>query len=468
MHYNRVRRIVMSRRTADVVICGAGIAGIAAAYELTQRGIADVLLIDERPPLSLTSDKSTECYRNWWPGPGDAMVRLMNRSIDLLESLADETGNVFGLNRRGYLYVTRDSRGADRLIAAARESSALGSGPLRIHDGSTHESYRAAPAHGYHGQPDGADVIVDSRLIREHFPYLAADVTAVLHARRCGWLSAQQLGMTLLDRARDRGARLMSGRVTGIGVAGGRVTNVRVNVGGELVTIATHTFVNAAGPFAPHVARLMEIDLPIYSELHLKIAFNDHLRVVPRDAPMIIAADATPLVWSDAEREVLRESDESRALLDVLPAGAHTRPEGGHDSPIALMLWPYAPHAMEPRIPPPLDPEYPEIVLRGLATILPGLSRYFERTPQPIVDGGYYTRTRENRPLIGPLPVAGAYLIGALSGYGVMAACAAGELLAAYVTGGELPSYAPAFRLDRYDDPEYRRLLDAWGDDGQL
>jgi len=55
----------MADRTAEVVICGAGIAGIAAAYHLAvRRGVADVVLVDERPPLSLTSDKSTECYRN--------------------------------------------------------------------------------------------------------------------------------------------------------------------------------------------------------------------------------------------------------------------------------------------------------------------------------------------------------------------------------------------------------------------
>src|SRR5438552_13933890 len=71
----------MSAPTADVVICGAGIAGVAAAYHLAvRRGVTDVVLVDERPPLSLTSDKSTECYRNWWPGPGDDMVALMNRS----------------------------------------------------------------------------------------------------------------------------------------------------------------------------------------------------------------------------------------------------------------------------------------------------------------------------------------------------------------------------------------------------
>ena len=95
--------------SAEVVICGAGIGGAAAAYFLTKRfGIEDVLIVDERPPLTLTSDKSTECYRNWWPGPGDAMVRMMNRSIDLMEELADAHQNVFRLNRRGYLYATTD------------------------------------------------------------------------------------------------------------------------------------------------------------------------------------------------------------------------------------------------------------------------------------------------------------------------------------------------------------------------
>ena len=87
----------MTETTAEVVICGAGIAGIAAAYHLAvRRGLGDIVIVDERPPLSLTSDKSTECYRNWWPGPGDAMVALMNRSIDVLEDLARESGNEIG------------------------------------------------------------------------------------------------------------------------------------------------------------------------------------------------------------------------------------------------------------------------------------------------------------------------------------------------------------------------------------
>ena len=108
------------------------------------------------------------------------------------------------------------------------------------------------------------------------------------------------------------------------------------------------------------------------------------------------------------------------------------------------------------------------MVLRGLATMVPDLKRYLDRLPKSFVDGGYYAKTRENRPLIGKLPVGGAYVIAALSGFGVMAACGAGELLAAHVTGDQLPHYAPAFALKRYQDPGYLKLLATLAESGQL
>src|SRR5438874_11001916 len=157
----------MAPTTAEVVICGAGIAGIATAYHLTRQGVTDVVLVDERPPLSLTSDKSTECYRNWWPGPGPAMVAAMNRSIDLLEDLARESGNVFGLNRRGYLYLTADPPRVPMLVRAADEAAAPGAGPARVH-ARAGDDYRPAPADGFEAQPTGADVVTDRATIRRH------------------------------------------------------------------------------------------------------------------------------------------------------------------------------------------------------------------------------------------------------------------------------------------------------------
>ena len=44
----------------------------------------------------------------------------------------------------------------------------------------------------------------------------------------------------------------------------------------------------------------------------------------------------------------------------------------------------------------------------------------------------------------------------------------AADLMADYIAERRLPPYAPAFRLDRYQDPAYRTLVAEWGDSGQL
>jgi glycine/D-amino acid oxidase-like deaminating enzyme len=456
-------------RTAEVVICGAGIAGVAAAHHLAvRRGITDVVLVDERPPLSLTSDKSTECYRNWWPGPGDAMVAVMNRSIDLLEELARECDNRFLLNRRGYLFATADPARAVSFVDLAETAAQLGAGPARQHRGPSSD-YQPALAEGYEGGPVGTDVLLEPALIRRHFPHLADDTIAVLHARRCGWFSGQQLGMYLLERAREKGVRLVEGRVQAIDTAGGRVRAVTVAGAGGAATISTPRVVNAAGPYLKAIGRLLGVDLPVFCERHAKVALNDVRAAVPRESPLMIWTDPIRLPWSPEERAELAASSEHRHLLEELPPGVHGRPEGAGESQVVLLLWTTREvDAVEPTFPIAVDPTYPEMALRGMARMIPALGGYLSALPRCFVDGGYYTKTRENRFLAGPLPVEGAYVLGALSGYGLMASNGAADLLADYIAEQPLPRYAPAFRLDRYEDPAYRALLDDWGDSGQL
>ena len=210
------------------------------------------------------------------------------------------------------------------------------------------------------------------------------------------------------------------------------------------------------------------LELPIFCERHAKLAFHDHLGVVPREAPMLIWADPQRLAWSDDEREILAEDEATRPLLETMPAGAHLRPEGGGGSDIVLMLWAYDAHPVAPAWPPAFDPMFGDVVLRGLAAMVPGLAAYQQQARRPSIDGGYYVKTRENRLLAGPLAVEGAYIIGALSGYGLMAACGAAELLADHMTGAALPGYAGAFSPARYDDADYVARLAEWDDDGQL
>jgi glycine/D-amino acid oxidase-like deaminating enzyme len=213
---------------------------------------------------------------------------------------------------------------------------------------------------------------------------------------------------------------------------------------------------------------MLGLQLPVYTELHLRAAIKDPLGVVPREAPLLIWEDEQFLPWESDERAALAEDPEAHWLTERFPAGVHTRPEGAGESQMILILWDFKTKVVDPLWPPTFDEQYPEIALRGLSAMLPRMREYFARMPRPQLDGGCYTRTRENRPLIGPLGIDGAYVIGAVSGYGIMAACGAADLLAAHIMGKSLPSYAPTFELSRYQSPEYLKEIETVGDSGQL
>jgi glycine/D-amino acid oxidase-like deaminating enzyme len=458
----------MTNASPRIVICGAGMAGVSAAYHLAvEHGHTNVVLIEQGDPLSLTSDKSTEGYRNWWPGPDRAMTAFMNRSIDLLEGLARATGNRINLNRRGYLFATADASKVAWLQEVAKTAEARGSGPVRIHETAS-SPYVPSPERGFDFPLAGADLITDASLIRRHFPCLTPETVAVAHARRAGWLSAQQLGMVMLEAARERGVRLLRGQVVGIDTGGGRIRSVHIEQQSERQSIEATHLVLAAGPMQKEMARLIGVELPVVAERHLKISFPDTLGAVPRGAPMLIGLDEQHLPWSDDERAALAQDRDGRWLLQPFPPGVHGRPDGSGSSTTLLALFNYDNRPCDIVFPLPQEEHYAEITLRGLSTMVPAIRAYIGKGVRPYVDGGYYLKTRENRPLIGPLPIEGAYISGAFSGFGVMASCAGGELLARHVTGSALPDYAPAFLLSRYQDPEYCALLDSWGDGGQL
>lgn len=450
------------RPDARVVVCGAGIAGVSAAYFLSAAGFRNIVLVDDRPPLTLTSDRSTECYRNWWSD--SELLAFMDRSIDWMDQLATASANTFRMNRRGYLYLTGDAGRVPDFHAQAARISEMGAGPLRVHEGSA-PTYSPARAEGFTQEPAGADLLLGREAIRRYFPYVTEEAVAALHVRRAGWLSAQQLGMHLLETTRRQGAVFRSARITAVETARNQVTGVVLDEGEHL---SCDVFINAAGPFFGQVGALMGLELPVHAEIHLKLAFEDNLRVVGRDAPLLIWSDPQVLRWNENERRMFEADPEFAWLLDRFPPGAHARPEGSADAATLLMLWDYQTRVVDPVFPTPLDEKYPEIALRGLATMLPRLEAYIGRTTRPRLDGGYYLRTRENRPLIGATPIQGAYLIGALSGYGIMSACAAGELLASAVTETPAPSYARAFSLARYQDPTYLSRLESWSDTGEL
>ena len=188
---------------------GAGIAGIATAYYLCSRyQKASVLLVDSRPAMSFTSAQSGDNYRNWWPHP--VMTAFTDHSIDLMEQIAGKTSNVFNMTRRGYLLATRRQDIDD--IIAGLQAGYRGSDPdlMRMHDAASTRSYVLPDSCDWNTAPAGVDVLSDQDLIRQTFPSLSQEIANVVHIRRAGEISGQQLGQYMLEEISNAGGKRSS------------------------------------------------------------------------------------------------------------------------------------------------------------------------------------------------------------------------------------------------------------------
>ena len=439
----------MSSLDCGVAIIGAGNAGIAVAYYLcTKHNVRDLVLIDPNPPMSFTSARSGENYRNWWPHR--VMTAFTDDNIDLMEGIARESGNRLTMTRRGYALATRG--GTDDLVAELHAGYGANADSLiRIHESGAAGGYQPATSDRWDAAPDGVDVIRDQDVLQRAFPSFAGDVAAVVHIRRAGDISGQQLGQFMLERIRDAGGRVITGRVVSLRRKDAFALDVRQ--GNDTQQIRADVVVNAAGPFIGEIADMLGIDMPVANVLQQKIAFEDRAGAIPRDMPFAIDLDEQVIDWTQEEAELLRQDPDSIWLTERMPGAIHCRPDGGEHGRWIKLGWAYNNTSSETEWAPQLDDPFPEIVLRGAARLNPALKAYYGRLPRQMSHyGGYYTMTEENWPLIGPMGVDGAFVVGALSGFGTMAACAAGSLCAAWVAGGDLPEYAADLGMTRYEN----------------
>ena len=435
----------------EVAIVGAGSVGIAVAYYLAKAGVRRIALLDSRDPMSLTSAQSGENYRNWWPHP--VMTAFTDHSITLMEELDRESGGRLHMTRGGYALATRcaDPREIIRELHRGYDPE-----KIRVREAAgDYVTPRRAP---WEAAPDGVDVLLDRDLIRRTFPAFSQDVAAVVHIRRAGSIDAQQMGSVMLERIKEAGGEVVRGEVKSI-EAGAPFT---LHVAGRhgAMRLQADRIVNAAGPFVRDIAALLGEELPVECVYQQKIAFPDIAHAVPRDMPFSIDVDAQVLSWSDEDRELLASDPATRHLTEPMKGSIHCRPDGPVDGAWIKLGWAYNETPSDPHHAEPADPNFPDIVVRGASRLNPALAQYVGRLPRGMRHyGGYYTQTRENWPLIGRMATPGAFVAGALSGYGSMAACAAGAICAALMSDGEVPAYACHFGLERYDDAALMREL---------
>lgn len=452
--------------TTDMAIIGAGNIGLAVAYYLiTRHGLTDLVLLDSGDPMALTSAQSGENYRNWWPHP--VMTAFTDHAIGLLEEIAEASGDRIHMNRRGYALVTRRDRPQDLIDELYTGYGDGGTDRIRIHGPGSAGTYAPALTADWREAPDGVDVIMNRGLIQAHFPSLADDVATILHIRRAGDISGQQLGQFMLEAIRAAGGKIRRAGVEGI--ENGPPFTLHLGGAAGPSTLRADRLVNAAGPYFSAVAAMLGEELPLSYVYQQKIAFEDREHAIPRDLPFTIDLDGQELAWTDEEREILASDPDAALLLRPMPGGVHRRPEGSADGRWIKLGWAYNTTSGDPTGEPPLDPNYPDVVLRGASRLHPGLSAYLGRLPRGTRHyGGYYAMTPENWPLIGPMRTPGAFMAGALSGFGTMAATATGAICAAWIAGSDLPAYAPLLSLKRYDDANLMAELCASASRGVL
>ncbi|MBT4521632.1 MAG: FAD-binding oxidoreductase [Halieaceae bacterium] len=423
----------------ETVICGAGIAGIATAYYLSVRyNRHNTVLVDRLLPMSLTTSKSGENYRDYWPQA--CMTEFVSHSLDLINELcADVDPSSVNVREVGYDFI---SRHADSdLFPASYNDDFDNTGRLNR--------------------------TTDPSKISLQKPYLADSVKQIVHIPRAGFFDVNGLGSLMLSKARKAGVQFQQANIENIDQReGSGFTLILREDGKQPEKLSCQQLVLAPGPFINNLANMLGQKLAIENYLQRKFIIPDPAGVVPEDMPFTICADPVYLEWSEHERQLIEADPEFSHLLDQFPPGLHIKPEGKNHVKLG---WAINRQQEAPNWEISDDPLFADIVLRGASQFIPGIKQYIGNMPTPIVQfAGYYTRTRENWPIIGPMDIDGLYAVAGLSGYGTMSACGAGELCADWMYGNDRPGYARNFHPTRYNDATVQAEIDSISSDGQL
>ncbi|APD05778.1 hypothetical protein UJ101_00225 [Flavobacteriaceae bacterium UJ101] len=418
----------------NIVICGAGIIGVATAYYLSKKyRKGSIVLIDKQQPLSFTTSKSGENFRDYWPQ--QCMTDFSTRSINLMEELRAEFGEeAFKMEYSGYDFISKNKGNP---IFSSRTVEKENSTAL--------------------------NEITNEDEIKEKNKALSDDVKKVIEIKKAGNVDVQALGNLLLKQAKKNGVQFVEGEIVAIE----KNENYSIKIKERETTIQSDKLVIAVGPFLNEIAQMVDLEFPIENIVQRKFIIPDPEKIIDSKMPFTIYADEQYLDWTEEEKIFLEEEQSDYWLLNKFPGGLHVKPDSGG----IKMGWAFN---RQKEINPKWEIErmdlFPNVVLKGASRFIPELKKYEDDIPTPLIQyAGYYTRTKENWPIIGPSKDRNIFIVGAFSGFGTMTACAAGELCADYIVGKQvLPSYAAYFHPNRYDNASIMKEIIASENDGQL
>jgi sarcosine oxidase subunit beta len=222
----------MRPRTADVVIIGAGAIGCSIAYHLGIRGAKNVVVLEQEFVGSGTTSKAAGGIRVQFPT--DIEIAFSMESLEFFKRFQEEMGVNPHLRQVGYLFLLGSERDIEQYKRQIALQSQYGLDVRLL-------------------TPDGAKAIV---------PQLQVDdLLAAVYSPQDGYADPHTVVQGYATKARECGVKILEQtEVTGIRLEGDRVVGVDTTSG----PIDTRLIVNAAGPWATHVAEMVGMKVPVY------------------------------------------------------------------------------------------------------------------------------------------------------------------------------------------------------------
>jgi sarcosine oxidase subunit beta len=219
------------REQADVVIVGAGIMGLAIAYNLAKtHGITNTVVVDRSYLCGGASGRNGGGVRAQFSS--EENIRLMQESIRICRDFAREMKINVWFRQGGYLFLVRSEKGRATLEKSVRVQNECGLATRML-------------------SPKGAQKIV---------PELSIEgVTAASYNHEDGVVFPWPFVWGYAHGCEKLGVEIATFTdVVGFRTRGSKILAVVTDRG----VIKTNRVVNAAGAWSPQVARLLGVELP--------------------------------------------------------------------------------------------------------------------------------------------------------------------------------------------------------------
>lgn len=237
---------VESGGSAEVVIVGAGIMGLAVAYHLAKLGVHDVIVVDRSYLCGGASGRNGGGVRAQWSS--ESNVRLMQESIRMCRDFASTMKINVWFRQGGYLFLTRSGDKTAALQASVKLQNECGL-PTRMLTGK--EAQKIVPELDASGV-DAASFNPDDGVVFP-WPFVWGFAQA---ARKMGVQVRTFTDVVGIETSQNGTA------IEAVVLKNRLKPGQKANGGESTVRIRTRKVVNAAGAWAPEIGKMLGVALP--------------------------------------------------------------------------------------------------------------------------------------------------------------------------------------------------------------